>query len=118
MSGTSDPDFFWAIDLSDDMTNFALRFISTGENTTLNAHGVYELPPIETPGMPTTLRLLINDTARNNGTVINCGSVTSARSTTMFVLGINVCGCHLFSSFTVIYTNSFDSSYTGGNEDW
>ena len=46
-----------------------LRFID--EYEVLNAHGVFRLPSLET-GMSQTLRLLINDTARNNGTEIFC----------------------------------------------
>ena len=38
----------------------------------LNAHGVYQLPQIETPGMTPALRLLINDTTGNNMTEILC----------------------------------------------
>jgi hypothetical protein len=53
----------------------------------LNAHSVYQLPRIETPGMPLTLRLLINDTVRNNQTEIQCDrSEISVSTTTPFVL--------------------------------
>ena len=51
---------------------------------TLATYGVYELPPIETPGMPLTLRLLINDTARNNGTEILC---SNGQTFHLFVVG-------------------------------
>ena len=64
--GTAYPPF-WAIDLAADSSTTALQF--TNRKGRLNAHGVYELPPIETP---LTLRLLINDTAINNQTAIFC----------------------------------------------
>ena len=61
---------FWAIDLANDSRDIQLQFSNRKQQ--LNAHGVYELPKIETPGMPSTLRLLINDTTINNQTEINC----------------------------------------------
>ena len=58
----------WAIDLAaDSSVNSGLQFGSRKRR--LNDHGVYELPPIETP---LTLRLLINNTAINNQTEIQC----------------------------------------------
>ena len=77
---------FWLIDLSNDTKDFPLRFADQQE--LFNARGVYQLPQIETPGMPTTVRLLINDTQRNNQTDIHCDqSETTGSTTTLFVLG-------------------------------
>ena len=52
---------FWLIDQANDTKRYFLQFIRNQEGQ-LNAHNVYQLPQIETPGMPPTLRLLINDT--------------------------------------------------------
>ena len=60
----------WSIDLASDGSNSQLQFSNRAED--LNAHGVYELPTINETGMLPTLRLLINNTARNNGTDIVC----------------------------------------------
>ena len=81
---------FWLIDLANDTKSFSLQF---NQEEQLNAHGVYQLPKIETPGMPPTLRLLINDTLRNNQTKIQCDqSATAPESTTiLFVLGKALC---------------------------
>ena len=81
---------FWLIDLANDTKSFSLQF---NQEEQLNAHGVYQLPKIETPGMPPTLRLLINDTLRNNQTKIQCDqSATTPESTTvLFVLGKALC---------------------------
>ena len=81
---------FWLIDLANDTKNFSLQFINQEEQ--LSAHSVYQLPLIETPGMPPTLRLynniLINDTVWNNQTKIQCNrSATSESNTTLFVVG-------------------------------
>ena len=46
---------------------------------------------IETPGMPPTLRPLINDTARNNQTVITCTGLSESIEsieTTLFIYGM------------------------------
>ena len=67
---------FWAVDLAYDGTT--TQFRSTDPQFTDN--GFYELPPV---GMPTTLRLLINDTSRNNGTRIICGT----SETTLIIFG-------------------------------
>ena len=76
----------WVIDLANDTTDFPLPFNLIQEE--LSAHGVYELPMIETPGMPPTQRLLINDTERNNQTVIRCvRSVAVFSATTLFIHG-------------------------------
>ena len=75
----------WFINLANDTKDFPLSFIQKDE---LNDHGVHELPRIERPGMPPTLRLLINDTSRNNQTVIICDqSATTSSTTILFVLG-------------------------------
>ena len=43
---------------------------------------------IETPGMPLTLRLMINDKIQNNQIKIQCDqSATSESTTTLFVIG-------------------------------
>jgi hypothetical protein len=85
----------WLIDLANDTKSFSLQSNRNHEEQ-LNAHSVYQLPRIETPGMPPTVRLLINDTVRNNGTNIQCDrSATSVSTATLFVLGkallINKC---------------------------
>ena len=59
---------FWAIDPAADSESTTPLHFATRKGQ-LNAHGVYELPQIETP---LTLRLLINNTAINNQTEINC----------------------------------------------
>ena len=78
---TTDPPF-WAIDLATDSTTTRLQF--TNRKGQLNAHGVYELPQIETP---LTLRLLINDTAINNQTEINCEPGAETITTILHVFG-------------------------------
>ena len=76
---------FWSINLANDSLRMtSLQFSSRGEQ--LNEHGLYEL---ETPGMPTVLTLLINDTARNNQTVIDCSGDRTSFETTLFVLGMS-----------------------------
>ncbi len=62
---------FWLIDLANDGKPAFLQF-NPNQEEQLNAHSVYQLPRIETPGKPLTVRLLINDTARNNQTEIQC----------------------------------------------
>ena len=58
----------WAIDLAaDSSVNSPLQFGTRKRR--LNDHGVYELPQI---AAPLTLRLLINNTAINNQTEIQC----------------------------------------------
>ena len=65
-----DPRPVWAIDLAaDSSVNSPLQF-STRKRR-LNDHGVYELPQIAAP-LTLDLRLLINNTAINNQTVIQC----------------------------------------------
>ena len=78
---------FWSIDLANDTKRSFLQF-NRNQEEQLNAHSVYQLPQIETPGMPLTLRLLINDTLRNNQTKIQCDrSETNESTTTLFVIG-------------------------------
>ena len=71
----------WSIDLVNDSSTVQDQFNS--RSAKLNAHGLYELPQIETPGMPPTLRLLINDTARNNQTDIYCSNDGNTFTTTL-----------------------------------
>ena len=78
----------WLIDLANDTKRSFLQFSNLNQKEQLNAHSVYQLPQIETPGMPPTLRLLINDTIQNNQTRIQCDrSETSESTTTLFVVG-------------------------------
>ena len=79
--GTADPPH-WAIDLAADSSTTRLQFGT--RRGRLNAHDVYELPQIETP---LTLRLLINDTAINNQTEINCEPGTETITTILYVFG-------------------------------
>ena len=79
--GTADPPF-WSIDLATDSSTTRLQF--TNRKRQLNAHGVYELPRIETPLI---LRLLINDTAINNQTEIACDSGPGTITTILYVFG-------------------------------
>ena len=72
----------WAIDLAGDSGALPLQFSSRKRQ--LNAHGVYELPPVETP---LTLRLLINDTAINNQTEIGCDCGVLSIATILYVFG-------------------------------
>ena len=62
----------WTINfkLANDPTTSQYQFSSRRKE--LNALGMYESPRIETPGMPPTLRLLINDTSVNNQATIHC----------------------------------------------
>ena len=76
---------FWQIDLAGDMFDIFLQFGASGK--VLNAHGVYELSRIETPGMPPTLRLLINDTQSNNKTIIRCFVESELHETTLYLYG-------------------------------
>ena len=79
--GAADPPF-WAINLPNDSSTTPIQF--SNRKGRLNAHGVYQLPPIETP---LTLRLLINDTAINNQTQINCDTGTETITTILYVFG-------------------------------
>ena len=77
---------FWGIDLSNDTIMRELQFVGS-QTDQLNSRGVYKLPSIETLGLPQILRLLINDTARNNQTLITCTGSTETVETTLFVYG-------------------------------
>ena len=81
---TTDSDTpFWSIDPAGDQLGMTfIQFATRSEE--LKAHGVYELPRIETPGMPPTLRLLINDTENNNQTVIQCVGSNVLHQTTVY----------------------------------
>ena len=71
---TNEDSPFWTIDLPDeDDTQY--RSI----DRVFNANGFYELPPIEAPEMPTVLRLLINNTSRNNRTKVICSGTMDTR---------------------------------------
>ena len=76
---------FWLIDLANDSVSTQHQFTTRRE--LLNAHGVYELPQIEIPGMPPTLRLLINDTKVNNQTEILCNGENKSIHSTLFITG-------------------------------
>ena len=71
---------FWAADLASDTRSIQFR---AGDKE-FNNHGLYELPQT---GIPPTLRLLINDTERNNQTEIYCNRDDVALSTTLFIFG-------------------------------
>ena len=75
----------WSIDLASDGSNSQLQFSNRAED--LNAHGVYELPLINGTGTASTLRLLINDTASNNGTKIVCDDGNESFVTTLYIYG-------------------------------
>lgn len=71
----------WEIDVAGDNYNFLPLAIS-GEY--LNKYGIYELPPVEMPGMSgSILRLLINNTNINNRTVIECFGGNNRNRTTL-----------------------------------
>ena len=70
---------FWSIDLANDSTMTPLQFSTRGGQ--LNEHGLYEL---DTPEMPANLTLLVNDTSRNDQTMIDCSGEIKV---TLFVLG-------------------------------
>ena len=73
----------WSIDIANDAVTIPIQF--TIEDTIdLNAYGLFK---IEEPGTPsTTVRLLINNTAVNNQTVINCIRRGAQATTTLFVV--------------------------------
>ena len=73
------PTIFWSIDLAIDTSTVQYQFPNGA--TTLNNAGVYELPREKNA---ITLGLLINDTAKNNGTVIHCNR---GLMSTLLVLG-------------------------------
>ena len=75
---------FWSVGLANESVSTHHQF-STRQGL-LNAHGVYELPPIETQGIPHTLRLLINNTDVNNQTEILCTGHDKSIHTTLFII--------------------------------
>ena len=73
-----------------------IQFGSQGED--LNAHGLYK---VEEPGTPTNIvRLLINNTAVNNQTVINCIRHQGAVATTILFV---------FSRSLFMYLNAINT---------
>ena len=80
--GTS-PSFFWAIDLANVESSVQFQFATGG--MILNANGVYQLPETMTSANITTLGLLINNTAINNGTTIHCSRGTLSSMSTLLV---------------------------------
>jgi hypothetical protein len=82
---SSDP--LWSVDLAGDSS--PVRFQFNTHSAKLNAHGLYELPSVTDHGTGMiTLRLLINNTAVNNQTLINCaGGPNESFLTTVFVFG-------------------------------
>ena len=75
---------FWSVDLGNDSSGLHYRTEIVQDQQTLADFGVFELPPIETAREQPTLRLLINDTARNNQTRVFCGR---KQSTTLLLFG-------------------------------
>ena len=74
---------FWTVDLANDSST-QLQFSSKSDE--LNAHGVYELPQMEIPEInQVTLRLLINNTADNNQTMIYCDRGGDSIQTILYV---------------------------------
>ena len=82
----SDP--LWSVDLASDSS--PVRFQFNTHSARLNARGLYELPSVtDHETRMTTLRLLINNTAMNNQTLIDCaGGLGKSFLTTLFVLGM------------------------------
>ena len=86
LPSSSDP--LWSADLSSDST--PVRFQFKTHSGKLNTYGLYELPNVTNheTGM-TTLRLVINNTAINNQTLIDCaGRFGESFLTTLFVFGM------------------------------
>lgn len=71
---------FWASDLANDSKSVQFR----SSDSEFNEYGLYELPAV---GSPATLRLLINNTALNNQTVVYCNKDHRDLSTRLFVFG-------------------------------
>ena len=71
---------FWAADLAGDSKSVQFR----AGDSEFNENGLYALPE---EGTPPTLRLLINDTARNNQTVVYCNRDEMELSSILFVYG-------------------------------
>ena len=89
---SSSESFFWSIDLASDYPSDVRYQFSSGR-ARLNAYGVYDLTPSDSRSSEesTILMLLINDTTKNNGTVIRCTHsgevITTTLTSTLFVLG-------------------------------
>ena len=98
-TGSTSDLIFWEINLSEDTADRAIPF-SRQTIATLNGHGVYEFPQTE---MSHNLTLLINDTARNNGTEIFC-SIYEQSSTTLFLIG------KPFIDLSYVKSESFNSN--------
>ena len=78
----------WAILLPGRTTQ--LRFTFEQSNRTLNDQGIYQLMEIDLGMTVKTIRLLINSTIENNGTVVRCddiGAGTLIAQTTLIVYG-------------------------------
>ena len=77
---------FWSIDLASDYpSSVQFQFGTRGTTERLNADSVFELPEMMMSGNITTLGLLINDTVKNNGTVIHCNRGTLSSMSTLLV---------------------------------
>ena len=62
-----------------------------GQEMSLNENGLYNLQKVSIEGGPITLRLLINDTERNNQTVVNCIAENQViLKTTLFIYGMSI----------------------------
>ena len=77
---------YWSIDLANDGVDSQKQFSDNGgQRATLNSHGVYQLPPVES-----TLRLMISDIGNNNQTEIFCvegTNIAGALHTVLTVYG-------------------------------
>ena len=72
----------WSIDLASEEGPFQHRFGSDGDDI-LHTNGLFKM---EEPGTPTLVRLLINNTAVNNQTVIHCNRHGAQATATIFIL--------------------------------
>ena len=86
LASSSNP--LWSVDLAGDST--PVRFQFNTHSATLNRHGLFELPSVtDHETRMVSLRLLINDTAGNNQTLIDCaGKIGESFLTTLFVFGM------------------------------
>ena len=82
VSSTSTP--IWSIGPANSSDSSQLQFINRHDE--LNDLGFYNLTSITTSDM-ITLRLMINDTTRNNQTKIFCDFGMESYNTTLFVYG-------------------------------
>ena len=82
---------YWSIDIPADDTG-ARSFVDLGgQEMSLNENGLYNLQKVSIEGGPITLRLLINDTERNNQTVVNCIAENQViLKTTLFIYGMSI----------------------------